>query len=356
MIAKTLKLKFFSSLIFLGFFLPQSGLAQPIPIPIPDTTRLLDSIRTARKQKIFNFTDSRYPIGWRIDTLKNIPTELRGENLSRGLTQTDPVEAAYEFLELNKEIFGIKNVREELKVESKFFDQYGGGIVFQQYYKGIPILWGQIGVRFTPTKKLKAIEAAFNPEIDMRMTVSTTPSNDSLAALAIVKQDLGLPNDYQDKIEQSKEQIGMKARPSSSASLEIHYLKEKYYLVWVVRQLVSETFSDWQYVIDAHTGRIIKKDNLVIWESKFPKTPSTNTPSAPIQKPIPPKPKSEEEFPFPPKVETLYVKTKPQPTPGLYQKMQDSLRKLEEKAWEEEAARNNMSPAELRRHLDELQI
>ena len=95
---------------------------------------------------------------------------INGQTLSlRGLTNE---EKASHFLKEYGDLFGIKNVSEELKIESVYVDQYGAThLNYQQIYKGLPVYAGILRVHLNADNNLTAANGVFVPDI----TLSTTP-------------------------------------------------------------------------------------------------------------------------------------------------------------------------------------
>ncbi|MCI0532114.1 MAG: choice-of-anchor H family protein, partial [candidate division Zixibacteria bacterium] len=224
----------------------------------------------------------------------------------------------------------------------------------KQLYKGVELYYGRITVNFSRSGKLNGIGGGFS-SIQHLLPI---PSIDSNSAVGIVKQDLKLPSDYKDTLKESRNKLRelrgrpRKYNPLPSARLVVYAAKDQHRLAWVVMMPMSSSWTDWEYIVDAHTGQIVHRENTAIWENHD--SPPSEKPR-PVKENAPPNPPVEKyEWPYPPRIET--VKTAPQIVPELYQKMQDSLRKLEEKAWEEEARQHKMSPAQYLKYREEEEI
>ncbi len=316
-----------------------------------DQAKKMDSIRTVRAEKVSAFR-AAFPNVWvETNPVTGGPEDLWGD-LSKNQAKTEQLEAAYEFFEQNKELYGITNPREELKLQSNAKDEYGGMVNFKQLYNGVEIYRSTLRAYFTPAGKLKGIKGGFLTNIN----VVTTPSIDSNSAVGIVKQDLKLPMDYKDTLREYSDSIrgvpNSRRRSLPSARLAVYSSKGKHHLAWVVWMPMSWSWTSWEYFVDAHTGQIIHRENTAILEN--PHSRPSEKPR-PVKESVPLNPPVEKyEWPYPPRIET--VKTAPQMVPELYQKLQDSVRKLEEKAWEEEARRHNMSPADYLKYREDEEV
>jgi len=167
----------------------------------------------------------------------------------------DPVDMAYQFFELNKSLFPFSNPRDELIPTYKAFDNISGVISFQQVYKGVPIHFSDITVRFTGNGELKIIEGEYHSDINL----PASPSIDSASAVKIALQEAG-PLPLPKAVCQSKPLI----IPSSEL---FRYKENRLYLAWPVRVYPDSTekavigyFSKYyRYYIDALDGSILQK-------------------------------------------------------------------------------------------------
>ncbi len=235
-------------------------------------TGMQDSLRAERKRELSVFFQTHYPVSYSLDTLTNNPTELRGDGLANSQTKTDPVEVAYEFFEQNRGLYGINDVRSELKVGrvKNFSKEMGGAlVVLQQVYKGLGVSGGVLRLNFNSMGKLTEVRGSFIPDLDL----SINPKIDKNGAVNLAKQDLQSLN---------------KSITIDTAYLVIFPVENKYRLAWIVRLKASDyPFGDWIYDVDANSGTILSKRNLVIYEfppGRLPKKESLQVPIAvPVQ-------------------------------------------------------------------------
>lgn len=204
-----------------------------------EQAKKLDSIRAFRAGKIAAFKLAFPKVAVRTNPVTGGPEDLWGD-LSKNQTKTEHQEAAYEFFEQNKELYGITSPREELKLQyrtNKMVD-------FKQLYRGVEIYRSSIRAYFTPEGRLKGIMGGFILSLD----ISTTPSIDSIPAIEIAKGDLKQGG-------KTVERMG-----GGSARLTIYPSEGKYNLVWIVNLMDTVDFwEDWQYNIDAKSGHIVRK-------------------------------------------------------------------------------------------------
>jgi Zn-dependent metalloprotease len=162
----------------------------------------------------------------------------------------DPVEMAYEFFELNKSLFPIANPKQELIPKYRSFDNLGGVISFQQFYKSIPIQYSKINVRFTGNGELNSVEGDYHYDIN----ISTIPSIDSATAENLALKNLGFPKNA-------------KVFKNEQYSTHLTIWRDnngKFRLIWVlwVRQEYPDWHS-WEYYIDAHDGTVLSKGDII---------------------------------------------------------------------------------------------
>ena len=180
----------------------------------------------------FCYTHS-YASGF-FDTTWGIPTDIHtGEDLVKSVLNTNMMEKAYKFFELNKEVYGITEPRKELVKWREEIRDSKILIFFKQKYRDIE--FSNIVAHFTPNNQLLEVSGAYYPDISL----STTPKINKQSAIEIVKTDLW-PKSGSHKI--------------NEMDLVIYPLKGKCYLAW-------HTFThQWHYFIDAHTGNIVHKE------------------------------------------------------------------------------------------------
>ena len=115
----------------------------------------------------------------------------RGEVVSLYGQLTPPVVmqekevAATAFLEEYRDIFRLQGVSEDLKISENSRDAYGlSHVIFDQYYKGIPVYKRTLAVHFDRENRIHAVTANFVADLKL----STVPSLSADVALAAAKK------------------------------------------------------------------------------------------------------------------------------------------------------------------------
>ncbi len=230
----------------------------------------------ARLEKVTAFRAAYPKVRVQTNPVTGVPEDLWGD-LSKNQTKTDPVEATFEFYEQNKQLYGISNPQEELKVKEILRHELGTTVVLIQLYKGVELYHSKVPVQFSRSGKLNGVNGGFAQIQEL----SITPSIDSNSAIEIVKRDLEFPPGLDYGLVEL-ERFGRrqpKGRPPLTR-LAIFSHRGKYHLVWVARLLGYKTDSDWEYFIDAHTGDILDKQDLIVPFLPGPK-PERKTPIVP---------------------------------------------------------------------------
>jgi len=213
-----------------------------------------DSFRAARLEKVAAFRADYPNVQIQTNPVTGVPEDLWGD-LSKNQSQSDPVEATFEFYEQNKGLYGINNPREEFKVEGVSRHELGATVKLKQLYKGVQVYQSSVAIQFSRSGKLNGINGGFAQIADL----SSTPAIDSAAAVEIVRKDLNLPKNYRSKI---LEWSG-KAGRSLAAWIFVTSIESRYRLVWIVGAYVDSPQAHWEYIIDAHTGIIFKKKDTI---------------------------------------------------------------------------------------------
>ncbi|MCI0330511.1 MAG: M4 family metallopeptidase [candidate division Zixibacteria bacterium] len=273
------------TVIYLCCFLVGFELAFAANAPVNAEKKRQDNLRAFRKAKAVALLQAYPGVKYRIDDERGVPRRISGK-LQQGLSKGDVVQTVYEFFEKNRELYGLSDPRSELKVTRNEKNQLGTLVVLKQLYGNVEVWNTMLKANFGRDGNLYAIYGSTYPDIDL----STAPSLDSNSALEIVIRDLEFPPglDY-GLIE--LERFGRrqpKGRPPLTR-LAIFSHRGKYHLVWVVRLLGYKTDSDWEYFIDAHTGEILEKQDLIIPIRPGPK-PERKTPLIPTPRPGGPSP------------------------------------------------------------------
>jgi len=178
----------------------------------------------------------RYGMRFQLDK-NGIPISIEGE-LSKGITAIDPVEMAYQFFELNKDLYRIESPRDELIVKGIIEGgELGTTIKLGQVVGGIRVDSRGFILQYGRAKKLWCVDGQIDP--DARQ-VDATPKITFEQAFQIALADT---LDH-----------GPKPVPLNQ-ELVIMRFKDGLHLVWDFGMNTGRL--PWHYTIDAHTGEIL---------------------------------------------------------------------------------------------------
>ncbi len=207
----------------------------------PDTTPFVFRIvidsslkNHVRRAKFVQFCETHQPGKYFFDTTLGVPRQLVpfGNNFSNGQSGNTPMESAYEFLESNKEMFGITNPRSELLGELKNKGEDTVVVTLNQIYKGVIVWNSSINIFLDPSGRVRWVNGTLHPDID----ISTSYRVSDTAAVSIVRKDLGVRGG------------GLSIE---KPSLGILCDRTKYYLAWLIKA------GSFRYYLDANNGSII---------------------------------------------------------------------------------------------------
>ena len=186
----------------------------------------------------------RYGMRFQLDK-NGIPTSIEGE-LSKGITAIDPVEMAYQFLELNKDLYQIESPRDELIVKGVIEGgELGTTIKLGQVVGGIRVDSRGFILQYGRAKKLWCVDGRIDPQARQ---VNTTPAISEKQAKEIVCatiQDREPPPTPKDAGSSGP----IICRPVQGGQL---------HLAWIVR------LDTLRYYVDAHNGEIFQKEPAFI--------------------------------------------------------------------------------------------
>ncbi|PKP57998.1 MAG: hypothetical protein CVT88_08055 [Candidatus Altiarchaeales archaeon HGW-Altiarchaeales-1] len=167
--------------------------------------------------------------------LKQIKEEkIKEENI---LKITDNFISAHEkFLKVNPA---------DLKLEKFDSDGENYYMTYQQYYDGIPVYRGVVGLTIDKYGRILVMGSDFQQGI----SISTIPEISKGDAIRIAKEDINF-NDNEYKIKEISLMIIQKEDAG-------------YTLAWNVFVLTESPLGDWIFFIDAFSGKIIKKHNNI---------------------------------------------------------------------------------------------
>ncbi|RQV97720.1 hypothetical protein EH220_04505 [bacterium] len=173
---------------------------------------------------------------------KGIPKRISGM-LSDGISQTDPVEIIYAFLDDNRELFGIKNPRSEFrayKVKEPIGDRTWYMVHLAQYINDVKVFRSVVNARINSEKILTSVSIRyFKGEIGSAVP-SLSAEDLKMTAAAL----------YDKTVEECR--IG-------EPELVVYPHQDSLTLCWITT--VSFQHESWRSFIDAHTGSEIHREN-----------------------------------------------------------------------------------------------
>lgn len=174
------------------------------------------------------------------------PAFISGKLTNAGYTSSSNMsEDGIKFLSENKELFGLKNPKEELSVISNFTDELSmTHIKYQQMLNGIKIFHGQLIIHFNSDGSIESFNGRYFPTPEM----NTIPSINNNTAIDIAKNKL---ENY--------------TPTKSSAELIIYSKGIKLILVYAV-SLPSYSNPDMTVFVDALNGEVIKVDDGIRYD------------------------------------------------------------------------------------------
>lgn len=189
-------------------------------------------------------TKNRFRIDW--NESYTIPSSIMGELTSAGYVKNNfKTEGALRFLSENKELFGIQNPSEELKLISSTDDEFGQThIKFQQKFGNVILFKGQLIVHISKDGKIVGVNGRYYPTLNF----NTEPKINVGDAISSAKNFLGNYN-------------------ATRTSTELILLERgvKFYLCYAVK--MSSKFTPNMVVyVDAESGSVIYKDDGIRYD------------------------------------------------------------------------------------------
>ncbi len=186
--------------------------------------------------------DPRLEIQW--DSAHKQVAYVRGnmsESFDLERLRENPFDAAKEFLQDNKELFGNLDIENELVKDRRLVDNIGmTHVSFQQCYKGVPVFGGSVRVHFDRNGRISSISSKLVPDLD----ISTDPKILASKAEKVALEHAG---------------EGAVTVEERAPQLIIFPQNEEFYLCWKV-QLdghAQKEPAEWIYFIDAEKGNVI---------------------------------------------------------------------------------------------------
>lgn len=204
-----------------------------------------ESAKEARRQATLRF-NATYQDQWQIrwDENAGVPASLFGYRVTR--YRGAPAQAALAFLGAEKAMFGIEDAERNLRLARNTSEFGGAQVLYEQVYEGVPVLYSGYLVAFDDTGAIVFISGDYYPDL----AVDTYPTLQPEAAVTIMSSDL---SEF--------------AEVTSQPKLVIYVDQDKetlgYHLAYDAQIQVEEPLQAWEYIIDAHSGEVLRKVSLL---------------------------------------------------------------------------------------------
>jgi len=174
-----------------------------------------------------------------------IPLFVEG-NLSDEKARGNEADMALAYFESHRGAYKMKSPVDELQVVASQVDDLGmRHIRFEQRYKGVRVIGGELIAHFDDAGQLRTVNGFYYHDIEL----DVSPAVNSDAAIKIASDNL-------------KSFFG-EGQPDQS-ELVIFPWEDVYYLSWQVTLLSDLPLGRWEYFIDAKTGDIILSTNRIM--------------------------------------------------------------------------------------------
>lgn len=201
-----------------------------------------DSTRISEWKNFNNISKGNWKIRWNENT--GLPRSIYGSVTKKH--KGNPKDVSIAFLKNNRKLFGFKDELSDIKIEQIKSNRDVNHIKFQQYYKNIKVEDAVFKVHVRNNGQIDMINGIYYPNIN----ITSNPSISSSEAIKTVIQDLD---------------IKLNSKLSKRTELVIlPYSHDKFILAWKVIVYSSKPMLDWQYYIDANSGKIISKYDRII--------------------------------------------------------------------------------------------
>lgn len=173
------------------------------------------------------------------------PTNIYGD-LSKKV-QGKPEKAALAFLNENYVLFRMKKGLKDLKVVRTVDSATGTHIEYQQMFKKVPVFGATVTIHVDSSNSVKQIDNEYMPGSLLHgMEVKPAVSRD--ISIRKAKNNLRVRGELRGSIES---ELGILPDEGSAN------------LCWHILIPSTEPFGDWEIFVDAKTGKVIKKRNLI---------------------------------------------------------------------------------------------
>lgn len=192
-----------------------------------------------QKQQAWEQFKSKEGTNWSIrwNESTGLPRVLLGTSQTK--FTGEPKEIAITFLTQNKELFSFSSELKDLQYVETKTNKAVSHVKFQQYYNGIRVEGAQYKVHVRKDGKIEMANGYYYNTID----ISIDPAITKQSAIITAQTDLKLTTNSKD---------------NNKAELIIFPKEEKFYLAYQVEVFQEEPFIDWEYIVDAQTGKVLR--------------------------------------------------------------------------------------------------
>lgn len=188
--------------------------------------------------------EKRWKIRWNENT--GTPASILGHRITS--YSGTPEEIASAFLQNEKGMLGIANVKRNLDLKKINYSERGGSrLFFTQIYIGVPLLTSGYLVAVHNDGSIYYVSGNYYPDVK----IETIPKISAPDVTAIIETDL------------AGGAIDNLSEPVLSILPEDDETVERYTLVYQVDASTSVPTAAWRYTVDANSGTIIAKIDLI---------------------------------------------------------------------------------------------
>ena len=183
---------------------------------------------------------NNWEVRWNQET--GVPNVI-SNGLSKPYSGT-PESIARQFLTEHRALFSMKSTLNDLRHSETQTNRGVHHVTFDQYYKGVRVEDAEYLVHIRENGQVDMANGNYHPNINIPITAPTTGNN----AVLYAKANLGAT---------------VAEKDNSTSELVIVPIDDTYKLAYKVHVLTENPYYDWDYIIDANEGSILKKYNRV---------------------------------------------------------------------------------------------
>ncbi|MCB9152805.1 MAG: M36 family metallopeptidase [Caldilineae bacterium] len=201
------------------------------------------------------------------NAVTDTPATLRNCAAPEGASD-DPVETALAFLRENHESLGLQAGLGDLEFVSLRYGLAGSHVFFQQQYRARPVLGTYVSVHLQDDGSVALLHNGALPHLRVSANVARVTAIQA--------------------VQSAREAIEFAAPRGSSPAPQLAVLPispTEGRLVWQVMVVAASPAGDWEVLVDATTGEVIKRTNLLVFDRS---NPQGNNPVGQVLEPVSP--------------------------------------------------------------------